>query len=86
MDHRRRQHRHCITAYGIVDAIELDTDVAGIVDVAGDVLELVYGDRQLQPRNGQQREAYGSAPMVSIRQVVVFSEHLPPAATSLPEL
>ena len=71
---------------GVPDAIELNTDVARIVDVASIVLELVYGDRELQQRNGQQREAYGSPPIMSIRQVVVFSKHLPPAATGLPEL
>ena len=71
---------------GVPDTVELDTDMAGIIDVAVDVLELVYGDRELQPRDGQQREAYGSTPIHSIRQLIVFSRHPPRAATSLPEL
>ena len=48
-------------------AVQLDADVAGIIDVAVTMLELVYGDRELQPRNGQQREAYGSTPIHTIR-------------------
>ena len=51
----------------VADAVELDADAAGIIDVAVTMLELVYGDRELQPRNGQQREAYDSTPIHTIR-------------------
>lgn len=70
----------------VPDAVKLDADVAGIIDVAVDMLDLVYGDRELQPRNGQQREACGSTPIQSIRQFFVFSKHPLRTAARLPEL
>ena len=38
-----------------VNPVELDADMAGTVDISGDVVKLVYSKRQLQQRNGQQR-------------------------------
>ena len=41
---------------GVIDTIKLHTNVAGIKIVFGNVVELVTGRRQLQPRERQQRQ------------------------------
>ena len=41
----RSRQRDRVSGDGIIDAVQLDTDVAGIFDVPGNVLELVYRDR-----------------------------------------
>jgi hypothetical protein len=38
-----------------IDPVELDTDIAGTVDVFGNVVELVDGNGELQQRHGQER-------------------------------
>lgn len=45
---------------GIVDAVQLDSDLAVGLDVGRAVLELVQRARQLQHGNGTQREPAGS--------------------------
>ena len=46
-----------------VDPVELDTYFAGGFDVIGNVVELMYGNAQLQPVDGQQREPDGAVPL-----------------------
>ena len=56
IEEQRHLRRGELVGHAIVDPLELDTNVAGVRKIAGDVVELVGGQRELQPRKRQHGE------------------------------
>lgn len=55
-----------------IETVQLDADVAGVLDEFGNVIELVDGDRELQQSERQQCKPRAAPPQAGSRQVVVF--------------
>jgi len=60
---------------GVVNPVQLDTDVAGIREIRRNVVELVARQRQLQPRERQQRKPGGPAQRFLVERIVVLVQH-----------
>ena len=56
----------------IIDPIEVHTDVTGLGDVLGDMVELVARRGQLQPRECQQRQPGGTPQSIRAERTVVL--------------
>ena len=56
-----------------VNPVELDANIAGAVDIVGDVVELVDRNGELQQRNGQQRDRRRTSPQPRCLYVVDFT-------------
>ena len=78
---RTNDLRLCVVEGRFIDPVELHTDMAGFGVVLSDVVELVTGQRQLEPGKRQQRQPRGTPQSMWTEQVIVLFQHQDPTVS-----